>query len=231
MLTTIIPLLAAIYLPSGLTAPYPFPNSTILISNASTTFANGTAFNSIPEYHCNDIYPTDLTVLNSRYPDYNTSHLHSASNFFQLRREVTDVGEIATRVQFTGLPTNTSNITCRLEFVLPGSNMQFVQGFNPSFNIYQVAGDTESISTWKQYVGNTIDPDFFGQVNGEPEAIERTRSVGGVTAINETICDETLTFQMGMAYNGRGGLPNYWTFTEVAPPAWPVQGFRMIWGC
>lgn len=231
MLTAIILLLAALYFTRGFASPYPFPNSTTSDNNATTAFANGTAFNSTPEYQCNDIYPTDLTVLNERYPDYNTSHLHDASSFFMLRREVTDVGEIATRVQFTGLPFNTSNTTCRLEFVLPGTTMQFVQGFNPSFNVYQVSRDKESISTWKQYVGNNKTAVLFGQVNGEPEAINRTRSVGSVAAINETICNETLTFQMGMAYNGRGGVPNYWNFMEVAPPAWPVQGFRMVWGC
>ncbi|EAT76212.2 hypothetical protein HBH56_241320 [Parastagonospora nodorum] len=226
MLTAITPLLAAFFLSRGLTVPtipYPFPNSTAL--------TNGTAPNGTVEYHCNDIFPTDLTVLNERYPDYNTSRLHDAIDLFMLRREVAEQGEIATRVQFTGLPSANTNITCRLEFIFPAPDQMLVQGYNPTFNVYQVERDTETISTWKQYVGNGIDADLFGQVNGQPEAIERTRSVGGVAAINETRCNETMTFQMGMAYDSKGGAPNYWNFTEVAPPAWPVQGFRMVWGC
>jgi hypothetical protein len=226
MLTAITPVLAALFFSSGLmipTIPYPYPNST-----APT---NGTVSNATIEYHCNDIFPSDLTVLNERYPDYNTSRLHDASRLFMLRREVPEQGEIATRVQFTGLPSKTSNITCRLEFILPPPELMLIQGFNPTFNVYQVARDSESISTWKQYVGNEVDADLYGRVNGEPEAIERTWSVGGVAAINETRCNETMTFQMGMAYNSRGGVPNYWNFTEVAPPAWPVQGFKMVWGC
>jgi hypothetical protein len=226
MLTATTVLLAALFLSSGLTiptVPYPFPNS--------TTSTSSTAPNATAEYYCDDIYPSKLTVLNERYPDYNTSRLHDTSRLFMLRREVAEQGEIATRVKFTGLPSNTSNITCRLEFILPPPDLVLVQGFNPTFNVYQVERDTESISTWKQYIGNNIDADLFGRVNGEPEAIERTRSVGGVAAINETGCNDTLTFQMGMAYNSKGGVPNYWNFIEVAPPAWPVQGFRMVWGC
>jgi hypothetical protein len=219
MLTNISPFLAALLIPSSLTFPYPFMNTTA--PNNSTT----------PEYKCTYIYPSDLTVLNERYPDYNESHLHDASTLFMLRREVPEVGEIATRVQFQNLPSNISNTTCRLEFVLPQPELQTIQGFNPTFDTYQVERDTESISTWKQYVGNTVGVELFGRVNGEPEALERTRSVGGVAAINEAQCNETLTFQMGMAFNNINGVPNYWSFVQATPPAWPEQGFRMVWGC
>jgi hypothetical protein len=193
MFTNISPFLAALLIPSSLTFPYPFMNTTA--PNNSTT----------PEYKCTYIYPSDLTVLNERYPDYNESHLHDASTLFMLRREVPEVGEIATRVQFQNLPSNISNTTCRLEFVLPQPELQTIQGFNPTFDTYQV--------------------------NGEPEALERTRSVGGVAAINEAQCNETLTFQMGMAFNNINGVPNYWSFVQATPPAWPEQGFRMVWGC
>jgi hypothetical protein len=173
--------------------------------------------------------PNDLTVLNARYPDYNESRLHDANRLFMLRRQVPEEGEIATRAQFIGLPSHESNTTCRLELVLP--ELQMIEGFNPTFNVYQVERDTETISTWKNYVGYS-DAKIFGQVNGEPEAVARTKAIGGgVAAIGETRCNETLTFQMGMAFNSRDGIPNYWEFVEVTPPAWPVQGFRMVWGC
>jgi hypothetical protein len=219
MLTNISPFLAALLIPSSLTFPYPFMNT--------TAPDNGTT----PEYKCTYIYPSDLTVLNERYPNYNESHLHDANTLFMLRREVPEIGEIATRVQFQNLPSNTSNTTCRLEFVLPQPELQTIQGFNPTFDTYQVERDTESISTWKQYVGNTVGVELFGRVNGEPEALERTRSAGSVAAINEVQCNETLTFQMGMAFNSINGVPNYWSFVQATPPAWPEQGFRMVWGC
>jgi hypothetical protein len=222
--------LAALFLPSGLAFPYPFTNTSTASIGTSNITTSSPSNESAPEYHCKDAYPSDLTVLNERYPDYNVSHLHDASRLFMLRREIPEEGEIATRVQFQGLPFNSTNTTCRLEFVLPRIDLQLVQGFNPTFNVFQVERDTESIATWKQYVGNS-GAEKFGMVNGEPEALERTRAAGGIAAINSTRCNETMTFQMGLAFNSKDGTPNYWAFLEVAPPAWPMQGFRMVWGC
>jgi hypothetical protein len=167
--------------------------------------------------------------MNARYPDYNTSHLHDTKRLFMLRRQLDTDGEIATRVQFQGLPSSTTNKTCRLEIVLPRPELQIVQGSNPSFNVYQAEREAGSIATWNTYEAHK-DAKFFGMVNGEPEALERTREVGGVAAINEVPCNETLTFQMGMAYNSIGA-PNYWEFSNVMPPAAPVQGFRVVFGC
>jgi len=147
-----------------------------------------------------------------------------------LRREIADAGEIATRVQFDGLPSSASNTTCRLEFLLPQESMQRIAGFNPTFNVYQVERESDAIATWNTYQGNSGAP-LFGRVNGEPEALERTRKVGGVAAVNGTRCNETLTFQMGMAFNSRDGVPNYWEFSQISLPAWPEQGFRVVYGC
>lgn len=146
-----------------------------------------------------------------------------------LRRQRVSDGEIATRVQFQGLPANTSNFTCRLEFVLPRLELQHIQGYNPSFDVFQVDRDAGAIATWNTYASDA-DARFFGTVNGEPEALSRTRSVGGVAAVNETACNQTLSFHMGMKYDGVE-VPNYWEFSNVAPPAWPVQGFRVVYGC
>jgi hypothetical protein len=231
MLSTLTPFLAAFLLPGGLTFPYPFLNTTnssnITSSNTTSTgpYTNGTI-----EYNCEYRYPSDVTVVNQRYPDYNSSHLHLANTFVMLRREVDDAGEIATRVQFQNLPTNASNTVCRLEFILPKPELQHLSGFNPSFNVYQVDRDVDTMATWNVYKGNK-GAELFGQVNGEPDAIERTKSVGGIAAINETRCTDVLTFQMSMAYNSRNGVPNFWDFSQVSPPAWPEQGFRIVWGC
>lgn len=120
-------------------------------------------------------------------------------------------------------------MTCRLEFVLPSEELQKISGPNPSFNIYQVERETDGIATWSTHKSND-GADLFGRVNGESEALKRTRSVGGIAAVNETACNKTLTFQMDMAYDGED-LPNYWEFSNVAPPASPVQGFRIVYGC
>jgi hypothetical protein len=233
MLTTITPLLAAFIIRSGLTSPYPFTNTTTPGNGTNSTATTPLLTNTTTpiEYLCEYTYPSDLTVVNARYPDYNQSHLHEANQLFMLRRELADLGEIATRVQFTALPSNAANTTCRLEFVLPRLDLQFISGFNPTFNVYQVERDTESIATWQTYKNNTDTAALFGQVNGEADALARTRTVGGVAAINETRCNDTLTFQMGLVYNARDAVPNYWEFVNVAPPGFPIQGFRVVYGC
>lgn len=146
-----------------------------------------------------------------------------------LRRQTIGKGKIATRVQFQGLPFKETNKICRLEFLLPSKEFQKISGTNPSFNVYQVEHKADAIATWNTYTGND-GADLFGQVNGEPEALMKTRNAGGIAAVNETACSETVTFQMGMAYDG-GNVPNYWEFSNVAPPASPVQGFRIVYGC
>jgi len=145
-----------------------------------------------------------------------------------LRRQIKDQGEIATQVQFEGLPKNCSNLTCQLEFVLPRKDLQRISGPNPSFNVYRVERETSALATWITYE-NDKSALFFGTVNGEEDALERTRSVGGVAAINSTACNETMSFTMGMMYDSPE--PNYWQFSNVAPPAFPVQGFRIVYGC
>lgn len=231
MLTTIAAIFAAFFLRSGLTFPYPFTNTTTSSNgpNTSTTVALPTNV-TVPQYRGEAVYPSDLTIVNQRYPDHNSSHLHDAKGYFMLRRELGEAGEIATRIQFKGLPLYATNTTCRLEFVLPNEERQRIAGFNPTFNVYQIEREAGAIATWNTYRGNTGAP-LFGRANGEPEALARTRSVGGVAAINSTRCNETLTFQMGMAFNSKGGAPNYWEFSQVSLPAWPEQGFRVVWGC
>jgi hypothetical protein len=215
--------LVAVFLRHTLAVPYPLSNVT---DTTNTTFSGG---DSGGPYVCQYIYPSDLTVINSRYPDYDINHLHQAKHFFMLRRQTIGKGEIVTRVQFQGLPSKQTNKICRLEFVLPGERLQKISGTNPSFNVYQVEHGADAVATWNTYTGND-GADVFGRVNGEPEALARTRGVGGIAAVNETACSETVTFQMGMAYDG-GDLPNYWEFSNVAPPASPVQGFRIVYGC
>lgn len=214
--------LVAALLRKALAAPYPFANATDTTNTTLTSPSGG-------PYVCQYIYPADLAVVNSRYPNYDVGHLHQTRRFFMLRRQILGEGEIATRVQFQGLPSKQSNATCRLEFVLPSENLQKISGHNPSFNVYQVDRDPNVIATWNTFKSND-GAGLFGRVNGEPQALEKTRSVGGVAAISETACNNMLTFQMGMTYDGPE-LPNYWEFSSVAPPASPVQGFRIVWGC
>ncbi|KAF9691569.1 hypothetical protein EKO04_010372 [Ascochyta lentis] len=222
MRSTSLSALVAILLRHTFAVPFPMSNATDVTNTTFSTPSGG-------PYVCQWIYPSDLTVVNSRYPDYDAGHLHDATRFFMLRRQMQGQGEIASRVQFQGLPSAASNKTCRLEFVLPNESLQRIQGSNPTFNIYQVENEADTIATWNSYKGND-GVGLFGRINGEPKALEKTRSVGGVAAVNETACAGTLTFQMGMAYDS-GDLPNYWEFSNVAPPAWPIQGFRIVHGC
>ncbi|KAF2125988.1 hypothetical protein P153DRAFT_388742 [Dothidotthia symphoricarpi CBS 119687] len=238
MLIKLTPILATLFLRQTYAFPYPLENTTTpsssTICNTTTSLCDtNTGSNStlagIPLNGCRTVYPSDLSVVNSRYPDYDIDHLHSAKTFFMLRRQMLGDGEVAVHIQFQSLPANTTNTTCRLEFILPRLDLQHIQGPNPTFNVYQVEHDTDAVATWNKYEGNERE-DVFGVVNGDPEALERTRSVGGVAAIGETMCNQTLTFQMGMAFDSLGE-PNYWEFSNVSPPAAPVQGFRVVWGC
>lgn len=193
------------------------------------------------QYIYHTVYPSDLTILNSLYAPSTTnttstsssttpSRLHASKSLFMLRRQLHSTFEIATRVQFTNLPLILSNYTCRLEFVLPREDLQRISGGNPSFHVYQVERAAGAEASWDTYEGNKEGVTLFGTVNGEEEALRRTRLAAGVAAVNETLCNETLTFQMGLMYEGVE-RPNYWQFMNVAPPGYPVQGFRMVYGC
>ncbi|KAL6705156.1 hypothetical protein ACN47E_007261 [Coniothyrium glycines] len=227
-------LTTAILISPVLSIPYPLLNTTTTTTtpNSSTT----TLPSSIPQYHCKTAYPSDLLILNARYPDYTHAHLHSTTQLFQLRRQtLSDGGEIATRVQFTALPA-LPNTTCRLELVLPRAALQRVSGPNPSFDVWMLDG---APGAWAPFAAPDAARSYFGAVNGEARALARTRSVGGVVAVNETACAETMTFAMGMKYDGGKGQgleqgvdgPNYWEFVNVGGEAWPVQGWRVVWGC
>ncbi|KNG45354.1 hypothetical protein TW65_07885 [Stemphylium lycopersici] len=222
-----------LFLGHVLSSPYPLPNSTTCNTTTTLCQSDLDAANPPPlkisEYICHEVYPSDLTVVNSRYPDYDIDHLHHAKQLFMLRRQLASQGEIAMRVQFQGLPATPSNYSCRLEFVLPRVQLQKMSGPNPSFRVYQVTREAGAVATWNTYEGDK-EALLFGTVNGEAEALERTRSVGGVAAVNATACNETLSFQMGMMYDSELA-PNYWEFSNVAPPAFPVQGFRIVYGC
>ena len=61
---------------------------------------------------------------------------------------------------------------------------------------------------------------------------------GGLWKLNTVACNSTLTFQMGMRapldpLSGVGGVDgvNYWAWTNTQPPASPVQGWRIVFGC
>lgn len=96
--------------------------------------------------------------------------------------------------------------------------------------MYQVEREVGSIAMWNNMFEEGDGGAVFGTVNGETEALEKTRSVAGIAAINEMACNQTLSFQMRMMYDGLD-MPNYWEFSNVEPPAYPVQGFRIVYGC
>jgi hypothetical protein len=58
---------------------------------------------------------------------------------------------------------------------------------------------------------------------------------GGLWKLSAAACNTTLTFQMGMRapLSAPGAVDgvNYWAFMDTQPPATPVQGWRMVYGC
>ena len=58
---------------------------------------------------------------------------------------------------------------------------------------------------------------------------------GGLWKLNTAACNTTLTFQMAMRapLSAPGGVDgvNYWAFMDTQPPATPVQGWRIVYGC
>lgn len=191
---------------------------------------------------CQIFYPSSYRVMNSRYPAWDQTPLHSAQDFFMLLRQRTDTFQVATQVQFDGLgdaaPPNSSR-TCRLQFQLPAKEMQTVLGPAPVVNVYQVAREAGAPASWSTYgpvlaansSGSVPPPAVFGTVDGAPTSQERAwNQTAGLVDVGTTQCNETLTWHMGMAVDG-GEEVNYWDFIGVDPPFNPVQGFRVVMGC
>ncbi|KAL1605106.1 hypothetical protein SLS60_004649 [Paraconiothyrium brasiliense] len=175
--------------------------------------------------------------MNSRYPSWEQAPLHGQKDFFMLLRQRADTFQVATQVQFSNLQDNVPpDSKCLLQFQLPTKDTQNTLGTQPIFNVYQVAREAGVPAMWNTYepaviaVKNGTVP-VFGQVNGTLEAQQRTwNETAGLVEIGATDCNGTLTWQMGMAYDG-GAEVNYWDFLGVDPPLNPVQGLRVITGC
>lgn len=222
---------------------YPYPNNT---NPTNTTYPTGTSLPT-PTHHplpipCTTFYPTDLRILNSRYPSFDMSPLHGRTKMLMLLRQLPTTFQIATQLQFSLPPdfaanaTNSNaNATCHLHLQLPLASTQTVTGPQPIFNLYQVSREPGAVATWDMFDAKDVslggpEPPVFGQVNGTAEARERQwREKGGVYDIGPTRCNETLTWQLGMAFDG-GEEVNYWEFMNVQPPAFPSQGFRVVTG-
>ena len=196
-------------LPPTLSCPY--PNTT---ANATQTPTTKT---------CETAYPSELRLMNSHYP----ANESAPSRFFMLLRQSEDIFRVATQVQFQSLPKTAYG--CQLEMVVPDPNFTNVYGPKPLINVYTVERDVGSGASWNTYEGDDGIP-VFGTVNGDPEVLKETRKWGGVVIVNTVECNETLTFQMGMAFPP-GALVNYWDFINVNPPATPVQGWRVVHSC
>jgi hypothetical protein len=238
MLTTLFNLTTL--LTTTLTTPYyPYPNATNSTNTFNPTSGTGTGCTPpTPTYSpiippCQTFYPSELRILNSRYPDFDTSPLHGRDNMVMLLRQLPTTFQIATQMQF-GLGSDTPpNATCHLLMQLPSADTQTINGPLPVFNLYQVEREAGAATTWNTFVAKNItewEPKVFGQVNGTQEARDLQWGLrSGLYDIGPTQCNETLTWQMGMAFDG-GEEVNYWEFINVAPPASPIQGFRIVTG-
>lgn len=182
---------------------------------------------------CQTLYPSEYRIMNSRYPHWDLSPMHGRNDMFMLLRQRDETFQVATQLQFAHVATE-HNSTCHLHLQLPDAALQTIAGPQPVFNIYQVEREAGSLATWDMYEAKNLtekEPPVFGQVNGTQAARdEQWKTHGGLIDIGPTRCNETLTFQMGMAFNG-GDDVNYWDFINVAPPASPIGGFRVVTGC
>lgn len=257
MFTILVPLML---LPAILAAPYPFPNTTSTNFTATNTTLPllqpidpppPTPTSSASQlYTCTSLSTSDLTVLNERYPNYTTSHLHAASQLFMLRRQLAGDGtEIASLVAFSGLPAWETNDTCRLEFLVPSEELQKKGGEDGTFEVWRVPNSAGAeMASWSTTLGdpafvqtlssppfnnNNSSSGYFGTVNGRDAALNKTRQLGGgVAAVNSSRCEKTMSWVMRLKYDAREGQePNYWEFVNVGPPAWPGMGWRVVWGC
>lgn len=213
-----------------------YPNTTTP-SACSLNSTNMTASTVAMAPLCQTFYPTEYRVMNSRYPTYDESPLHSNKNFFMLLRQRNDTFQVATQIQWSGLAAQIPpNTTCTLQFQLPTADMQTTAGTEPIFDVYQVEREAGVAATWNTYdpwtnVTNGTTSSVFGRVNGTAAAqSDQWNQTGGLYEVGVTDCNDTLTWQMGMAFNG-GEEVNYWDFVGVAPPASPIQGFRLLNGC
>jgi len=190
---------------------------------------------------CQTFYPSEYRVLNSRYPGWGNgtgssqSPLHVRTDYFMLLRQQDDTFQVATQVQWTNLRAQVPlNTTCMLQLQLPTDDLQVVTGSRPIFNAYKVEREAGVPAAWDTYEAKEsteLHPPIFGQVNGTPEAQSRQRSLNqGIYDVGATDCNDTMTWQMGMAFNG-GDEVNYWSFLSVSPPASNIQGFRLLAGC
>lgn len=188
----------------GLACP-PYPFSNITLNNAGTAAATAgptagptalTIPTAAPASLCQTAYPADIRQMNSLFPTYE----FPPTTWFNVLRQTNDVFQVATQIQFQGLPNNSS--TCQLELELPHLDMTTVLGPSPLITVYQVKREAGAPASWDLYEGDTGNntnkaTDVFGKVNGDPKALSATRENGGLTVVGTALCNETLTFQMG----------------------------------
>jgi hypothetical protein len=175
---------------------------------------------------CQTAYPSSLQMLNSRYPNSSYAPTH----FFMLARQASDTLQVAMQMQFTGLPPNIT--CCRLDLVLAAPDFGTIRGPQPIFDVFGVEREINAPATWETYEGdaNGTQAKVFGTVNGQSNKLEEVRKGNKTVTVGSRKCNDTLTFQLGMKFDG-GQEVNYWDFTDVAPPAVPVQGWRIVHSC
>jgi hypothetical protein len=213
----IVPILTALIL---LTPTFGCPSPAV---NRRDT--NGTQ-TALAKTVCQTAYPSSLQMLNSRYPNSSYAPTH----FFMLARQASDTLQVAMQMQFIGLPPNTT--CCRLDLVLAAPDFGTIRGPQPIFNVFGVEREINAPATWETYEGdaNGTQANVFGIVNGQRKALEEVMKGNNTVTVGSRKCNDTLTFQIGMRFDG-GQEVNYWDFTDVAPPAVPVQGWRIVHSC
>ncbi|CAI6337273.1 unnamed protein product [Periconia digitata] len=160
------------------------------------------------------------------------------NDYFKAQRSAT-MPEWATQVQFHGINAP-KDALCHLKLRLASKDIQrhtLYMGPRPFLAIYQVPRAPYDEPTWETYEPahtKIYKPTYLKEVNGS--YIEQMRIYRFFDAYYDAAtvpCNETLTFQIGMAYqepktSDGFDIVNGWEFVDSPPPNDMLQGFK-IW--
>ncbi|KAF2015538.1 hypothetical protein BU24DRAFT_461780 [Aaosphaeria arxii CBS 175.79] len=178
---------------------------------------------------CQTVYPSTVQILSSLYP----ANESAPTRFFQLIHQTNITSgfniQVASQVQFLNIGAGPQK-NCTLELQLPvRPDLTNIKGPKPIFKVFNVAKDPGAKATWNTF--SSAAP-VVGTVNGTPESLARARGdQDGLIEVANVKCNQTMTFQMAMVQPDKEPWFNYWDFLNVAPPAEPVQGWRVSYGC
>ncbi|KAF2650114.1 hypothetical protein K491DRAFT_721075 [Lophiostoma macrostomum CBS 122681] len=201
----------------------------ITASTLSTIASNISSTVPTPSPACQTAYAAELRELSS--PDPSVSG--PPTTYFQAMSSGNGTAQVGMQVQFQDLPATATH--CQLQLQLPlASGAMNVTGPAPQVDIYQATVAPSSPASWDTSVFNASLP-ILKTLFLDGMHLANIYKANGLWNLSAVACNKTLTFQMGMRapLSAPGGVDgvNYWAFTDIQPPASPVQGWHIVYGC